>query len=150
MTETTQQTVQDPNRSPTAKSYSAKAYAASSATSRMAPITIQRRAPTPSDVQIEVLFCGVCHSDLHQVRNEWEPVMPTVYPCVPGHEIVGRVVKTGSAALSKTSTRAHSNRATSRHRAVCGRVNCGSSRMNRARRDGRLRIVKEREGYFTR
>jgi uncharacterized zinc-type alcohol dehydrogenase-like protein len=48
-------------------------------------------------VQIEILYCGVCHSDLHQVRNEWKEVMPTVYPCVPGHEIVGRVVKAGSA-----------------------------------------------------
>jgi alcohol dehydrogenase (NADP+) len=48
-------------------------------------------------VQIEILFCGICHSDLHQVRNEWNDVMPTVYPCVPGHEIVGRVTKVGSA-----------------------------------------------------
>jgi uncharacterized zinc-type alcohol dehydrogenase-like protein len=48
-------------------------------------------------VQIEILFCGICHSDLHQVRNEWSDVMPTVYPCVPGHEIVGRVTKVGSA-----------------------------------------------------
>jgi uncharacterized zinc-type alcohol dehydrogenase-like protein len=48
-------------------------------------------------VQIEILFCGVCHSDLHQVRDEWKAVAPTVYPCVPGHEIVGRVVRTGSA-----------------------------------------------------
>ncbi|HEX9318029.1 MAG TPA: NAD(P)-dependent alcohol dehydrogenase, partial [Nitrososphaeraceae archaeon] len=48
------------------------------------------------DVQIEILFCGICHSDLHQVRNEWS-VMPTVYPCIPGHEIVGRVTKVGSA-----------------------------------------------------
>src|SRR6185437_4338050 len=45
----------------------------------------------------EILFCGVCHSDLHQVRNEWKEVLPTVYPCVPGHEIVGRVTKVGSA-----------------------------------------------------
>jgi threonine dehydrogenase-like Zn-dependent dehydrogenase len=45
--------------------------------------------------QIEILFCGICHSDLHQVRNEWSGVMPTVYPCVPGHEIVGRVTKVG-------------------------------------------------------
>jgi uncharacterized zinc-type alcohol dehydrogenase-like protein len=58
---------------------------------------IARRDPTDTDVQIEILFCGICHSDLHQVRNEWSGVMPTVYPCVPGHEIVGRVVKTGSA-----------------------------------------------------
>jgi uncharacterized zinc-type alcohol dehydrogenase-like protein len=48
-------------------------------------------------VQIEILFCGICHSDLHQARNEWSGFMPTVYPCVPGHEIVGRVTKVGSA-----------------------------------------------------
>ena len=59
--------------------------------------TITRRDPTEHDVQIEILFCGICHSDLHQVRNEWSGVMPTVYPCVPGHEIVGRVTKVGSA-----------------------------------------------------
>ena len=57
--------------------------------------TIQRREPQPQDVQIEILYCGVCHSDLHQIRNEWVENMPTVYPCVPGHEIVGRVVKAG-------------------------------------------------------
>jgi len=49
------------------------------------------------DVQIEILFCGICHSDLHSVRNEWSSIMPTVYPVVPGHEIVGRVTKVGSA-----------------------------------------------------
>src|SRR4029077_1473952 len=75
----------------------AKAYAAAGATSPLAPTTIPRRAPEENDVQIEILFCGVCHSDLHQVRNEWSEVMPTVYPCVPGHEIVGRVTKVGSA-----------------------------------------------------
>jgi len=75
--------------------YKAKAYAASSATSRLASTTISRREPTDRDVQIEILFCGICHSDLHQVRNEWSGVMPTVYPCVPGHEIVGRVTKVG-------------------------------------------------------
>jgi uncharacterized zinc-type alcohol dehydrogenase-like protein len=74
-----------------------KAYAASSAGSGLAPATIRRRAPGPRDVQIDVLFCGVCHSDLHQVRGEWQNTMPTVYPCVPGHEIVGRVTKAGSA-----------------------------------------------------
>ena len=77
--------------------YEARAYGASSAGSALAPATIRRRAPKPQDVQLEVLFCGVCHSDLHQVRNEWQSIMPTVYPCVPGHEIVGRVVKAGSA-----------------------------------------------------
>lgn len=77
--------------------YSAKAYAASSSTSRLGSSKIQRREPTDRDVQIEILFCGVCHSDLHTVRNEWKEVMPTVYPCVPGHEIVGRVTKVGTA-----------------------------------------------------
>jgi len=77
--------------------YKAKAYSASSATSALASATITRREPTEHDVQIEVLYCGICHSDLHQVRNEWSGVMPTVYPCVPGHEIVGRVIKVGSA-----------------------------------------------------
>ena len=77
--------------------YKAKAYSAASATSRMASDTIPRRDPSENDVQIEILFCGICHSDLHQVRNEWSGVMPTVYPCVPGHEIVGRVAKVGSA-----------------------------------------------------
>jgi uncharacterized zinc-type alcohol dehydrogenase-like protein len=77
--------------------YNAKAYSAASATSSLAPTTIARRDPTEHDVQIEILFCGICHSDLYQVRNEWSGVMPTVYPCVPGHEIVGRVTKVGSA-----------------------------------------------------
>jgi uncharacterized zinc-type alcohol dehydrogenase-like protein len=75
----------------------AKAYSAASATSPLASTTIARREPTPHDVQIDILFCGICHSDLHTVRNEWSSVMPTVYPCVPGHEIVGRVAKVGSA-----------------------------------------------------
>jgi uncharacterized zinc-type alcohol dehydrogenase-like protein len=78
--------------------YNTKAYSAASAKSPLASSTITRRDPTENDVQIEILFCGICHSDLHQVRNEWSEVMPTVYPCVPGHEIVGRVVKVGSAA----------------------------------------------------
>jgi alcohol dehydrogenase (NADP+) len=76
--------------------YNTKAYAASSATTPLASATIPRREPTSNDVQIEILFCGICHSDLHQVRNEWSEVMPTVYPCVPGHEIVGRVTRVGS------------------------------------------------------
>ena len=75
--------------------YTAKAYSASGATSPLASTTVSRRDPGAHDIQIEVLFCGVCHSDLHQVRNEWKSAMPTVYPCVPGHEIVGRVAKVG-------------------------------------------------------
>jgi len=77
--------------------YNAKAYSAGSPTSPLAPATISRREPTDHDVQIEILFCGICHSDLHQARNEWKEVMPTVYPCVPGHEIVGRVTRVGAA-----------------------------------------------------
>jgi uncharacterized zinc-type alcohol dehydrogenase-like protein len=77
--------------------YKAKAYSAASATSPLAATTIARRDLGEQDVQIEILFCGICHSDLHQVRNEWSNIMPTVYPCVPGHEIVGRVTEVGSA-----------------------------------------------------
>ena len=77
--------------------YKAKAYAAASAKSQLDPMTIPRRDPGEHDVQIEILFCGICHSDLHTVRGEWNDTMPTIYPCVPGHEIVGRVIKVGSA-----------------------------------------------------
>src|ERR1700745_4477802 len=76
--------------------YSAKANSAASAKSALASTTIPRREPTEHDVQIEILFCGICHSDFHSVRNEWSEFMPTVYPIVPGHEIVGRVTKVGS------------------------------------------------------
>lgn len=75
--------------------YQAKAYGAASETSAMAGMKIPRREVGPKDVQMEILFCGVCHSDLHQVKNEWKNTMPTVFPCVPGHEIVGRVTKVG-------------------------------------------------------
>ena len=74
-----------------------KAYSAASATSPLASTKIKRRDPTAHDVQIEILFCGICHSDVHQVHNEWNSVMPTVYPIVPGHEIVGRVTNIGAA-----------------------------------------------------
>ncbi len=77
--------------------YNAKAFAAASATSPLASTTIARRDPSERDLQIEILFCGICHSDLHTVRNEWGNVNPTIYPCVPGHEIVGRVIKAGAA-----------------------------------------------------
>lgn len=70
-----------------------KAYATQSATAALAPFKIQRRDPGAHDVQIEILFCGVCHSDLHIARNEWQG---TTYPCVPGHEIIGRVSKVGA------------------------------------------------------
>lgn len=69
-----------------------KAYAAQSATDTLKQFIIRRREPGPKDVQIEILYCGVCHSDIHQVRNEWNN---TKYPIVPGHEIIGRVVRVG-------------------------------------------------------
>lgn len=77
--------------------YQAKAYSAVSATSPLSATQIPRRDPTERDVQIEILYCGVCHSDLHYARNEWSGILPTIYPCVPGHEIVGRVTNVGSA-----------------------------------------------------
>ena len=83
-----------------AKTWNSKAYAAASALSSLAPITIPRREPMERDVRVEILFCVICHSDLHQVRNEWSGAMPTVYPCVPGHEIVGRVTDVGAAVTA--------------------------------------------------
>jgi uncharacterized zinc-type alcohol dehydrogenase-like protein len=70
-----------------------QAYAAQSASSALAPFGIARREAGPLDVEIEILYCGVCHSDLHTVRDEWHN---TIYPCVPGHEIVGRVKRVGN------------------------------------------------------
>ena len=77
--------------------YQSKAFSATSNTAPLAPTKIQRRELTDRDVQIKILFCGVCHSDLHAVRDEWNEFMPTVYPIVPGHEIVGQVRAVGSA-----------------------------------------------------
>jgi uncharacterized zinc-type alcohol dehydrogenase-like protein len=71
---------------------STRAYAARSATTPLAPFSLQRREPLDHDVVIDILYCGVCHSDLHQARNEWRG---TTFPCVPGHEIAGRVTKVG-------------------------------------------------------
>jgi uncharacterized zinc-type alcohol dehydrogenase-like protein len=70
-----------------------KGYAAQSADSPISPFSFERRNPGPDDIQIEILYCGVCHSDLHQARNDWGN---SLYPMVPGHEIVGRVVAAGS------------------------------------------------------
>jgi alcohol dehydrogenase (NADP+) len=80
--------------------HKARAYSATSATSPLASDTISRREATEMDVRIEILFCGVCHSDLHTVRNEWSSVMATVYPVVPGHEIVGRVTEVGTGVTN--------------------------------------------------
>ncbi|MDO1446986.1 NAD(P)-dependent alcohol dehydrogenase [Rhodocytophaga aerolata] len=75
------------------KAKEAKAFGTEAAEAPLHQLSIKRRNPTPHDVEIEILYCGVCHSDLHTVRNEWHG---TIYPCVPGHEIVGRVVSVGS------------------------------------------------------
>lgn len=69
------------------------AYAAQKATSPLTPFSLERRLPRPHDIQIDILYCGVCHSDLHTARNEWHG---TTYPCVPGHEIVGRITHVGT------------------------------------------------------
>ncbi|MBN8690407.1 MAG: NAD(P)-dependent alcohol dehydrogenase [Armatimonadetes bacterium] len=76
-------------------SFNTKAYAAQSPTSTLEEATIARRSTHEFDVKIEILFCGICHSDLHTARDEWNAIMPTVYPCVPGHEIVGKVLEVG-------------------------------------------------------
>jgi uncharacterized zinc-type alcohol dehydrogenase-like protein len=70
----------------------AKSYAAQDAQTDLAPWSFERREVGPHDVQFDILFCGVCHSDLHQIKNDW---FPGIFPMVPGHEIVGRVVKVG-------------------------------------------------------
>ncbi len=77
--------------------YQARAYSAASATAPLSQTSIPRRDPTEHDVQIEILFSGICHSDLHSVRDEWSEFSKTNYPIVPGHEMVGRVTKVGSA-----------------------------------------------------
>ena len=73
-------------------------YAANHSFSRLKPLSFERDDPKPGEVEIEVLFCGVCHSDIHQVKNEWSN---TVYPCMPGHEVVGRVAKAADGGRYK-------------------------------------------------
>ena len=72
---------------------SSKGYAALNAQSALAPFAFTRRDPRPTEIAVEILYCGVCHSDLHMARNEWGQ---SIYPMVPGHEIVGRVIAAGS------------------------------------------------------
>ncbi len=88
MTESAIQTTASEQTSSKPQTFGAKAYAAFSPTAPLAPFTFQRRAPRPQDVQIEILYCGVCHSDLHQVRNEWKEAMPTVYPASPDMKLL--------------------------------------------------------------
>ncbi len=86
-----------------------KAVGAYSAKQPLEPMDITRREPGPNDVKIEIAYCGVCHSDLHQVRSEWAG---TVYPCVPGHEIVGRVVAVGDSGRKTCAGRSGRCRST--------------------------------------
>ena len=83
--------------------FQTRAYSAAGPNERLAATRIPRRDVGPRDVQVEILFCGICHSDVHSVRNEWSSIMPTTYPIVPGHEIVGRVTRVG-AAVTRHST----------------------------------------------
>ncbi|RAU47638.1 MULTISPECIES: NAD(P)-dependent alcohol dehydrogenase [unclassified Pseudomonas] len=71
-------------------------YASHDPKSPMAKLSFDRRELRPDDVAIEILYCGVCHSDLHQTRDDWNAFNPTVYPCIPGHEIIGKVIEVGS------------------------------------------------------
>ena len=71
----------------------AKGYAAQNATTPLGPFKFERREPGAHDVEIEILYCGVCHSDIHQARNEWGG---SIFPMVPGHEIVGKVTRVGA------------------------------------------------------
>ena len=71
-------------------------YAAKHSYSRLKPIEFEREEASANEIEIEVLYCGVCHSDIHQVKNEWSN---TVYPCMPGHEVVGRVTKLGPGSI---------------------------------------------------
>jgi len=77
--------------------YAARAYGTPKADAPLGPIAIERRALGANDVLLEVMYCGICHSDIHQARDEWRSWGPTAYPCVPGHEIIGRVQAIGKA-----------------------------------------------------
>jgi len=88
---------------PRMTSHPVRAFGTQAAKTPLAPMEIKRREPGPKDVEIEILYCGVCHSDIHQARNEWGN---TLYPCVPGHEIVGRVTRVG-AQVTKVKVGAH-------------------------------------------
>src|SRR5438045_7495819 len=80
-------------RATTIKTKDIKAFGTEAADALLQQLNIRRRKPTPHDIEIDILYCGVCHSDLHTARNEWHG---TIYPCVPGHEIVGKIVSVGN------------------------------------------------------
>jgi uncharacterized zinc-type alcohol dehydrogenase-like protein len=77
--------------------YPARAYGNAKSDAPLGPIKIERRALGPNDLLLDVLYCGICHSDIHQARDEWKSWGPTAYPCIPGHEVIGRVQAVGKA-----------------------------------------------------
>ena len=81
---------------PAAEGIATRGFAVSGPEATFEPFEFQRREVGPTDILIDILYAGICHSDIHQARAEWEPLIPSLYPMVPGHEIVGRVTKVGS------------------------------------------------------
>src|SRR5438034_7358800 len=79
-----------------AQGIATRGFATRSPEARFEPFNFVRRTPGPHDIVIDVDYCGICHSDIHQAKNEWPDFMPAMYPMVPGHEIVGRVSQVGS------------------------------------------------------
>src|SRR5690348_8310856 len=79
-----------------AKTVETKGYATKGPDAKFSPFEFTRREVGPHDVLIDIAYCGICHSDIHQARAEWEPAIPSIFPMVPGHEIVGRVSRVGS------------------------------------------------------
>ena len=77
-----------PDETPKPRTFSSKAFVRAESDVGHSMITIPRRTPQPKDVQIEILYCGICHTDIHFVRNEFENAIPTSYPCVPGRGLL--------------------------------------------------------------
>lgn len=77
------------------KAVATKGFATHGPEAKFEPFEFNRREVGPTDVLIDILYCGICHSDIHQAKDEWQGIMPTIYPLVPGHEILGRVSQVG-------------------------------------------------------
>jgi uncharacterized zinc-type alcohol dehydrogenase-like protein len=78
-----------------AQGVATKGFATEGREAKFGPFNFTRRSVGPMDVLIDIEYCGICHSDIHQARAEWEPMIPSIYPMVPGHEIVGRITQVG-------------------------------------------------------
>jgi uncharacterized zinc-type alcohol dehydrogenase-like protein len=88
------------------KGIAAKGYATHDASAKFAPFDFTRRDVGQNDILIDSAFCGICHSDIHQARNEWPDLMPAMYPMVPGHEIIGRVAQVGDNVTRRSASSA--------------------------------------------